>query len=120
MFACSPEIAPGALLRGVGLGEHAGAALQDRTHKRPFGRDCSRRKSSYSRRFGTQLAWPTARTSLVMTTNLPFESWPEVCGGERLTGAILNRLTHRVHILEANGESCRLRDSKRRLKGRKG
>ena len=39
------------------------------------------------------------RTSLVVTTNLPFEAWPEVCGSERLTGAILNRLTHRVHIL---------------------
>ena len=39
---------------------------------------------------------------------------------EGLTGAILNRLTHRVHILEADGESYRLRDSKRRLKGRKG
>jgi DNA replication protein DnaC len=61
------------------------------------------------------------RTSLIVTTNLPFESWPEVCGSERLTGAILDRLTHRVHILEANGESYRLRDSKRRLKkGRKG
>ena len=60
------------------------------------------------------------RTSLIVTTNLPFEAWPEVCGSERLTGAILDRLTHRVHILEANGESYRLRESKRRLKGRKG
>jgi len=47
-------------------------------------------------------------------------AWPEVCGSERLTGAILDRLTHRVHILEASGESCRLRDPKRRLAGRKG
>jgi DNA replication protein DnaC len=59
------------------------------------------------------------RTSPIVTTNLPFEAWPEVCGGERLTGAILDRLTHRVHILEANGESYRLRDSKRRLKATK-
>src|ERR1035437_1852507 len=57
------------------------------------------------------------RTSLIVTTNLPFENWPEVCGSERLTGAMLDRLTHRVHILEANGESYRLRQSKRRLKG---
>ena len=56
------------------------------------------------------------RTSLIVTTNLPFENWPEVCGSERLTGAMLDRLTHRVHILEANGESYRLRQSKRRLK----
>jgi DNA replication protein DnaC len=41
------------------------------------------------------------RTSLVVTTNLPFEQWTEVLGSERLTGALLDRLTHRVHILEA-------------------
>lgn len=56
------------------------------------------------------------RTSLIVTTNLPFESWTEVMGSERLTGALLDRLTHRVHILEANGESFRLRDSLRRCK----
>jgi DNA replication protein DnaC len=56
------------------------------------------------------------RTSLVVTTNLPFESWTEVMGSQRLTGALLDRLTHRVHILEANGESFRLKDSMRRQK----
>ena len=55
------------------------------------------------------------RVSLVVTTNLPFESWTEVFGCERLTGALLDRLTHRGHILEANGPSYRLRQSKRRL-----
>ena len=55
------------------------------------------------------------RTSLIVTTNLPFEAWTEVLGSQRLTGALLDRLTHRVHILEANGESYRLKDSKRRL-----
>ena len=58
------------------------------------------------------------RTSLIVTTNLPFEQWPEVLGSERLTGAMLDRLTHRVHILEANGPSYRLQDAKRRLKGK--
>lgn len=58
------------------------------------------------------------RTSLIVTTNLPFESWTEVLGTERLTGALLDRLTHRVHILEANGESYRLKDSRKRLKRR--
>ena len=53
------------------------------------------------------------RQSLVVTTNLPFEQWVKVCGSERLTGAMLDRLTHRVHIIEANGESYRLRDSRR-------
>jgi hypothetical protein len=56
------------------------------------------------------------RTSLIVTTNLPFEAWVEVMGSERLTGAMLDRLTHRVHILEANGESFRLRETKRRRK----
>jgi len=55
------------------------------------------------------------RTSLIVTTNLPFEQWTEVMGSERLTGAMLGRLTHRVHILEANGPSYRLQDAKRRL-----
>lgn len=54
------------------------------------------------------------RLSLMVTTNLPFENWTEVLGSERLTGATLDRLTHRCHILEARGESYRLRDAKRR------
>ena len=53
------------------------------------------------------------RQSLVVTTNLPFEEWTEVLGSERLTGALLDRLTHRVHILEANGESYRLKEAKK-------
>ncbi len=56
------------------------------------------------------------RTSLIVTTNLPFENWTEVLGSDRLTGAMLDRLTHRVHILEANGTSYRLKDAKKRLK----
>ena len=58
------------------------------------------------------------RTSVIVTTNLPFEQWTEVMGSERLTGALLDRLTHRVHILEANGESYRLQSSKKRRKGK--
>jgi len=54
------------------------------------------------------------RTSVVVTTNLPFEQWTEVLGSERLVGATLDRLTHRCHILEATGESYRLRDAQRR------
>jgi DNA replication protein DnaC len=59
------------------------------------------------------------RQSLIVTTNLPFENWVEVLGNERLTGALLDRLTHRIHILEANGESYRLNDAKRRQRGQK-
>lgn len=58
------------------------------------------------------------RSSLIVTTNLPFEQWTEVLGSERMTGALLDRLTHRVHILEVNGPSYRLQDAKARLKRR--
>jgi DNA replication protein DnaC len=54
------------------------------------------------------------RTSVILTTNLPFENWTEVLGNERLTGAALDRLTHRSHVLETSGESYRLQDAKRR------
>jgi len=61
------------------------------------------------------------RNSILVTTNLPFEQWTEVLGSERLTGATLDRLTHRCHILEATGESYRLRDAQRRRpRSRKG
>lgn len=56
------------------------------------------------------------RTSIVLTTNLGFEQWPEVLGNERLTGAALDRLTHRCTIVETAGESYRLQDAKRRRK----
>jgi len=52
------------------------------------------------------------RGSIIITSNLPFDEWTEVFGTERLTGAILDRLTHHVHILEMNGESYRLRQSR--------
>ena len=55
-------------------------------------------------------------TSLMITTNLPFENWVEIMGSERMTGALIDRLTHRVHILEANGQSFRLGEAKKRLK----
>ena len=48
------------------------------------------------------------RGSILVTTNLPFDEWTEVFGSERLTGALLDRLTHNVHILEMNSESYRL------------
>ena len=54
------------------------------------------------------------RGSIVITSNLPFDEWTEVFGSERLTGVILDRLTHHVHILEMNGESYRLNQSRKR------
>jgi DNA replication protein DnaC len=54
------------------------------------------------------------RSSVIVTTNLPFEQWPEVLGSERLTGATLDRLTHRCSVIETGVESYRLRDARRR------
>ena len=54
---------------------------------------------------------------MLVTSNLPFDEWTSLFGSERLTGALLDRLTHHVHILEMNGESYRLRASRRRQHG---
>ncbi len=54
------------------------------------------------------------RGSTIVTSNLPFEDWTSVFASERLTGALLDRLTHHVHILEMNGDSYRLKRSKGR------
>ena len=51
------------------------------------------------------------RGSTIVTSNLPFEDWTSVLGSERLTGALLDRLTHHVSILTMNGDSYRLRQS---------
>ena len=53
------------------------------------------------------------RGSIIVTSNLPFDEWTAVFASERLTGALLDRLTHHVHILELNGDSYRLRHSQR-------
>jgi hypothetical protein len=54
--------------------------------------------------------------SLLVTSNLPFAEWVQVFQGERMTAALLDRLTHRCHIFERNGESYRFRES---MKGKK-
>lgn len=54
------------------------------------------------------------RGSLIITTNLEFGSWVEVFGNERMTAALLDRLTHRCHIVEIKGESYRFKESKKR------
>jgi DNA replication protein DnaC len=54
------------------------------------------------------------RNSTLITSNLPFDEWTEIFGSERLTGALLDRLTHHVHILEMNADSYRLKHSRRK------
>ena len=56
----------------------------------------------------------TERASTLITSNLPFDEWTEIFGSERLTGALLDRITHHVHILEMNGDSYRLKQSRSR------
>ena len=56
------------------------------------------------------------RGSTIVTSNLPFDEWTSTFGSERLTGALLDRLTHHVHILEMNGESFRLKHSRKHRK----
>lgn len=51
------------------------------------------------------------RGSTIVTSNLPFEDWTQVLGSERLTGALLDRITHHVSILAMNGDSYRLKQS---------
>jgi DNA replication protein DnaC len=51
------------------------------------------------------------RRSLLITSNLPFGEWSQVFQGERMTAALLDRLTHQCHIFEMNGESYRFRES---------
>ena len=54
------------------------------------------------------------RESVLVTTNLDFASWTEIFGDARLTAALLDRLTHRCHILEFQGDSYRFKESLRR------
>jgi DNA replication protein DnaC len=55
------------------------------------------------------------RVTLVITTNLRFADWTQVFGDERLTAALLDRLTHKAHILEfAGSESYRFKERMQR------
>jgi DNA replication protein DnaC len=58
------------------------------------------------------------RRSLLLTSNLGFSDWGQVFQGERMTAALLDRLTHRCHIFEMNGESYRFRESMKAKKSK--
>lgn len=51
------------------------------------------------------------RASVMITTNLEFSEWTTLFGDEKMTAALLDRITHRSHILLMNGESYRFRQS---------
>ncbi len=59
------------------------------------------------------------RASILITSNLAFSDWGQVFQGERMTAALLDRLTHRCHIFEMNGESYRFRESMKAKKPKK-
>lgn len=59
------------------------------------------------------------RSSILITSNLPFSEWGQIFQGDRMTAALLDRLTHRCHIFEMNGESYRFRESVKAAKERK-
>jgi DNA replication protein DnaC len=58
------------------------------------------------------------RGSILVTSNLPFSDWSQIFQGERMTAALLDRLTHHCHIFEMNGESYRFRESMKSKRGR--
>jgi DNA replication protein DnaC len=97
--------------RGMSVGFTTAAAL---VHELLEARDEKRLLRLQKPLAGYRLLIVDERGSTLVTSNLPFDEWTEVLGGERLTGALLDRLTHHVHILEMNGESYRLAQSKRR------
>jgi DNA replication protein DnaC len=59
------------------------------------------------------------RRSLLITSNLAFSEWQQIFQGERMTAALLDRLTHHCHIFEMNGESYRFRQSAKQHKAKK-
>ena len=50
--------------------------------------------------------------SMIITTNLVFEEWEEVFGSAKLTGALVDRLAHKAHVLDMSGESYRLKETR--------
>lgn len=57
------------------------------------------------------------RASVIITTNLEFSEWTSLFGDDKMTAALLDRLTHRSHIHLLNGESYRFRQSMKQNEG---
>lgn len=59
------------------------------------------------------LSLRTGRKSTIITTNLGFDRWEEIFGDPVLTAALVDRLTHKAHLVNMNGDSYRLKETKR-------
>jgi len=61
------------------------------------------------------LSLRAGRKSTIITTNLGFERWEEIFGDPVLTAALVDRLTHKAHLINMNGESYRLKETKQMM-----
>lgn len=60
----------------------------------------------------THLSLRTGKKSTIITTNLPFDRWSEIFGDPVLTAAMVDRITHRAHIINMHGKSYRAKETK--------
>jgi len=64
----------------------------------------------------THLSLRAGRKSTIITTNLGFDRWTEIFGDAVLTAAMVDRLTHKSILVDMNGESYRLKETRAQLK----
>ena len=55
------------------------------------------------------------RKSTIITTNLGFDRWAEIFGDPVLTAALVDRITHKAHLVNMNGESYRLKETQKMM-----
>ncbi len=58
------------------------------------------------------LSLRAGRKSTIITTNLGFDRWDEIFGDAVLTAALVDRLTHKAYLVNMNGESYRLKETR--------
>jgi len=68
----------------------------------------------------THLSLRAGRKSTIITTNLSFDRWGELFADPVLTAAMVDRLTHKAHIVNMNGGSFRLRQTKEMIENQTG
>ena len=61
------------------------------------------------------LSLRVGRKSTIITTNLGFDRWEEIFGDPVLTAALVDRLTHKAYLVNMNGESYRLKETKKMM-----